>query len=51
MFNAKDKKMEFYDAGPALNAAARVDRVRWLEKHLQLKHIDQPALEGIPQLK
>jgi hypothetical protein len=51
MFSAKDKKMEFYDASSALNATARVDRVRWLEKHLQLKHIDQPALERIPQLK
>jgi hypothetical protein len=51
MFSAKDKKMEFYDSGPALNAAARVDRVRWLEKHLQLKHIDEPALERVPQLK
>jgi hypothetical protein len=51
MFSAKDKKMEFYDAGSALNAAARVDRARWLEKHLGLKHIDQPALERIPQLK
>ncbi len=51
MFSAKDKKMEFYDAGHALNTAARVDRIRWLEKHLGLKHIDQQALEKIPQLK
>jgi len=51
MFSAKDKKMEFYDAGPALNPAARVDRIRWLEKHLQLKHIDESALERIPPLK
>jgi dienelactone hydrolase len=50
-FSAKDKKMEFYDAGHALNAAARLDRDRWLQKHLNIKKIDEKALEDIPQLK
>ena len=50
-FSAKDKKMEFYDAPHALNAAARLDRDRWLQKHLGIKKIDETALEQIPQLK
>jgi dienelactone hydrolase len=50
-FSAKDKKMEFYDAPHALNAAARLDRDRWLQKHLGVKKIDEPALQAIPQLK
>jgi hypothetical protein len=51
MFSAKDKKMEFYDAPHALNAAARLDRDRWLQKHLAIKKIDEKELEAIPQLK
>jgi dienelactone hydrolase len=50
-FSAKDKKMEFYDAPHALNAAARLDRDRWLQKHLGIKKIDEKELEQIPQLK
>ena len=50
-FSSKDKKMEFYSAGHALNAAARLDRVRWLQKHLGLKKVDEQALGEIPQLK
>jgi dienelactone hydrolase len=50
-FSAKDKKMEFYDAGHALNAAARLDRDRWLQKHLAIKKIDEKELGEIPQLK
>ena len=50
-FSAKDKKMEFYDAPHALNAAARLDRDRWLQKHLGIKKIDEKELEAIPQLK
>src|SRR5579859_1114969 len=50
-FSAKDKKMEFYDAGHALNAAARLDRDRWLQKHLGMKKIDETALGQIEQLK
>jgi hypothetical protein len=51
LFSAKDKKMEFYDSGHALNSAARLDRARWLQKHLGIKKMDEKALEGIPQLK
>jgi dienelactone hydrolase len=50
-FSAKDKKMEFYEAGHALNAAARLDRDRWLQKHLGVKKIDETALGNIAQLK
>jgi dienelactone hydrolase len=50
-FSAKDKKMEFYDAPHALNAAARLDRDRWLQKHLGVKKIEEKELEEIPQLK
>jgi dienelactone hydrolase len=50
-FSSKDKKMEFYDAPHALNAAARLDRDRWLQKHLGIKKIDETALGDIPQLK
>jgi hypothetical protein len=51
MFSAKDKKMEFYDAPHALNSAARLDRDRWLQKHLAIKKIDEKELGEIPQLK
>jgi len=51
MFSAKDKKMEFYDGGAALNAAARLDRDRWLQKQLGFKKVDEKELEGIGQLK
>jgi cephalosporin-C deacetylase-like acetyl esterase len=51
LFSSKDKKMEFYDAPHALNAAARLDRDRWLQKHLGLKKLDEKELEAIPQLK
>jgi dienelactone hydrolase len=50
-FSAKDKKMEFYNGGHALNAAARLDRDRWLQKHLGIKKIDEKELGEIPQLK
>lgn len=50
-FSSKDKKMEFYDAPHALNAAARLDRDRWLQKHLGIKKIDEKELESIQQLK
>lgn len=51
MFSAKDKKMEFYDAGHALNAAARLDRDHWLQKQLGFKKLDDKELQDIPQLK
>jgi dienelactone hydrolase len=50
-FSAKDKKMEFYNAPHALNAAARLDRDRWLQKHLSIKKIDEKELGEIEQLK
>jgi dienelactone hydrolase len=50
-FSAKDKKMEIYEAGHALNAAARLDRDRWLQQHLKFKRPDEAALNAIPQLK
>lgn len=51
LFSAKDKKMEFYDSGHALNSAARLDRARWLQKHLGIKKMDEKALGEIPQVK
>jgi len=50
-FSAKDKKMQIYEAGHALNAAARIDRDRWLQQHLKFKRPDEAALNAIPQLK
>lgn len=50
-FSAKDKQMQFYEAGHALNAAARLDRDKWLQQHLKLKKLDEEALRQIPQLK
>jgi hypothetical protein len=50
-FSAKDKKMEFYSGPHALNAAARLDRDRWLQKHLGIKKLDEKELGEIEQLK
>ncbi|HET9282644.1 MAG TPA: hypothetical protein VFR24_11850 [Candidatus Angelobacter sp.] len=50
-FSSHDKQMTIYDASHALNAAARLDRVRWLQKHLGFKKVDDKELEAIPQLK
>jgi dienelactone hydrolase len=50
-FSAKDKQMQLYQAGHALNSAARLDRDQWLQQHLKLKKLDEEALKGIPQLK
>src|SRR5262249_49351189 len=50
-FSAKDKKIEFYSAGHALNNAALLDRARWLEQRLKFKHLDDQALKQVPQLK
>lgn len=49
--SAKDKRIEFYPAGHALNNAALLDRDRWLEQHLRFKHLDEQVLKQIPQLK
>ena len=50
-FSSQDKQMQIYEADHALNAAARLDRDRWLQKHLGLKKVDEKELEAIPQLK
>jgi len=50
-FSARDKRMEFYPAGHALNNAALIDRDHWLEQHLRFKHLDEQLLKQIPQLK
>jgi cephalosporin-C deacetylase-like acetyl esterase len=51
LFSAKDKQMQFYEAGHALNAAARLDRVRWLQKKLGVKKVDEAEVGRIPELK
>ena len=48
---AEPKHIGFYDAGHALDAEARRDRVEWLAKRLSLKRIDKAALARIPELK
>jgi dienelactone hydrolase len=48
---AEPKRMEFYDAGHALDRAARRDRAEWLRQRLSLKAIDHAALARIPDLK
>jgi cephalosporin-C deacetylase-like acetyl esterase len=45
------KRLEFYDAGHELNAAARRHRVEWLRQRLTLGSIDDKALDSIPQLR
>jgi dienelactone hydrolase len=48
---AEPKKITFYKAGHALDAAARADRADWLAARLALRPIDKSALARIPQLK
>lgn len=48
---ASPKRIAFYEAGHALNAPARSDRVAWLVKRLSLRPIDEAALARIPELK
>jgi dienelactone hydrolase len=45
------KRVEFYDAGHALNAAATKDRVLWLATLLDLRDIDTADLSEIPELR
>lgn len=47
----KPKKIKFYDAGHALNAAARKDRVAFLVDKLKLRPVSDKDLETIPQLQ
>jgi cephalosporin-C deacetylase-like acetyl esterase len=51
LISAKDKKLQFYESDHALNAAARADRVRWLQQHLRFGQPKPGELERIPQLK
>lgn len=48
---SEPKKIAFYQAGHALNAAARAERVQWLIKRLALRPVDKSALARIPELK
>jgi hypothetical protein len=45
------KRVGFYDAGHALDAAARRERVEWLAERLSLRRPDFAALARIPELK
>lgn len=45
------KKIGFYEAGHALDAAARRARVEWLAQRLSLRRPDLKALARIPELK
>ena len=45
------KRIGFYDAGHALDAAARRERVVWLMQRLSLRRPDFKALARIPELK
>jgi cephalosporin-C deacetylase-like acetyl esterase len=45
------KRLVFYDAGHELNANARTDRVRWLQRRLKLKGVDFGKLAAIPPLR
>ena len=48
---AEPKRIEFYDAGHALNREARAQRVEWLAERLKLKKIDHEAIERVPNLE
>ena len=45
------KEVKYYDAGHELNAAARHDRIAWLQKQLNLKNVDWKAIDAVPQIK
>ena len=45
------KRIAFYDAGHALDSAARRERVEWLAGRLSLRRPDFAALARIPELK
>lgn len=48
---AEPKKIEFYQAGHALNSEARKDRVLWLTERLKLSAVDPEAIERVPALE
>lgn len=45
------KEIKFYDTDHELNAAARQDRIEWLQKQLELKTLDWKAIAGVPEIK
>jgi hypothetical protein len=45
------KEVKFYDTDHELNAAARHDRVEWLQKQLGLEKVDWKAIESVPEIK
>ena len=45
------KEVKYYDAGHELNAAARHDRIAWLQEQLDLKKVDWKAIGALPQIK
>lgn len=45
---SEPKELRLYDAGHALNAAARRDRYEWLRKHLGLGELAPATLDQIP---
>jgi len=48
---AEPKKIEFYEAGHALDSAARLDRVQWLTERLALREVNKAELARVPELK
>ncbi len=45
------KEVKFYDSGHELNAAARHDRIEWLQKQLALKTVDWKTIEALTEIR
>lgn len=45
------KEVKFYDCGHALNEQARLDRFKFLQRHLALTSLQPGALENVPDTK
>jgi dienelactone hydrolase len=43
--------VKYYEAGHELNAAARHDRIAWLQKQLNLKSVNWKAMEAVTEIK
>jgi dienelactone hydrolase len=48
---SEPKEIKFYDAGHALDAAARRDRMEWLVEKLGLRPLTQSEITSIPETK